>query len=221
MECKFCEKICKNSNSLKNHERLCRSNPDRAKGVWDNPDFYKTRKTSNQYLAGTAKPYEEVYNADKKQRLKEHAAKYWSEEKRKEHSERMKIVMQKTIQDHPESYSYKNFCGRSKKSFYGNQIMHSSWELLVAKWFDSLGIKWTKKVEPIQYFWNGSNRKFFPDFYLEEFDMLVEVKGYETDRDAAKWSGLQNLVVLKEKEIKLLKRNELSPDILRGRELPS
>lgn len=27
--CKFCGKICKNANSLRNHERLCPSNPDR------------------------------------------------------------------------------------------------------------------------------------------------------------------------------------------------
>lgn len=27
--CKFCNKICKNSNSLRNHERLCKLNPDR------------------------------------------------------------------------------------------------------------------------------------------------------------------------------------------------
>lgn len=29
LECKFCSKVCKNSNSLKNHERLCKNNPDR------------------------------------------------------------------------------------------------------------------------------------------------------------------------------------------------
>jgi len=27
--CKFCAKICKNENSLRNHERLCRANKDR------------------------------------------------------------------------------------------------------------------------------------------------------------------------------------------------
>ena len=29
MICKFCEKECKNDNSLRNHERLCKSNPKR------------------------------------------------------------------------------------------------------------------------------------------------------------------------------------------------
>ena len=27
--CKFCGRVCKNANSLRNHERLCHSNPDR------------------------------------------------------------------------------------------------------------------------------------------------------------------------------------------------
>lgn len=29
MNCKFCNKECKNNNSLRNHERLCKLNPNR------------------------------------------------------------------------------------------------------------------------------------------------------------------------------------------------
>ena len=29
MNCKFCDKECKNANSLRNHERLCKLNPER------------------------------------------------------------------------------------------------------------------------------------------------------------------------------------------------
>ena len=29
MNCKFCERECKSANSLRNHERLCKENPDR------------------------------------------------------------------------------------------------------------------------------------------------------------------------------------------------
>lgn len=51
--CKFCGKICKNDNSQRNHERLCKLNPDRdfIKPKTDN--FYSAmakRKTSNQFL---------------------------------------------------------------------------------------------------------------------------------------------------------------------------
>lgn len=36
-ECQFCGKVCKNQNSLRNHERMCPSNPD---------DTYRTRFTN-------------------------------------------------------------------------------------------------------------------------------------------------------------------------------
>lgn len=32
--CKFCRKICKNANSLRNHERLCKLNPERKESSW-------------------------------------------------------------------------------------------------------------------------------------------------------------------------------------------
>lgn len=32
--CKFCGKICKNANSLRNHERLCKLNPERQESSW-------------------------------------------------------------------------------------------------------------------------------------------------------------------------------------------
>lgn len=49
--CKYCGKICKNANSLRNHERLCPSNPDRnyvsytlGKTAWNKG---LTKETSN------------------------------------------------------------------------------------------------------------------------------------------------------------------------------
>jgi len=32
--CKFCGKVCKNANSLRNHERLCKENPERQESSW-------------------------------------------------------------------------------------------------------------------------------------------------------------------------------------------
>ena len=40
MECRFCKKECKNENSLRNHERLCKLNPDRQDiKSWLNKDY--------------------------------------------------------------------------------------------------------------------------------------------------------------------------------------
>ena len=32
--CNFCRKLCKNGNSLRNHERLCKENPERQESSW-------------------------------------------------------------------------------------------------------------------------------------------------------------------------------------------
>ena len=118
--------------------------------------------------------------------------------------------MQQVVLQNPAAYSYKNFCGRSKKTWYNGQLMHSSWELDVAKWFDANKITWTKKVQGFKYIWNEEIKTYFPDFYLEQIDLYVEVKGYETDRDKAKWKSVPNLLVLKEKEIKLIQQNKFN-----------
>lgn len=48
--CKFCQKECKNGNSHRNHERLCRVNPDRQSTIFSDPEFKKINKPSNQYI---------------------------------------------------------------------------------------------------------------------------------------------------------------------------
>ena len=166
----------------------------------------KNRKKSNQYIKGTAKPLSEKTINSLKRKSKE----YWTPERRKALSDHKKQIMQSVILKHPESYSYKNFCGRSKKALYKDQWMHSSWELLLAKWLDNNKIKWTKKVQGFLYYWEGKSRTYFPDFYLEEMKIYIEVKGYETEKDLEKWKSVPNLVVLKEKEINQLKQNKFN-----------
>ena len=53
--CRYCGRICKNDNSLRNHERLCKENPDRQILVsnfikWNEYRAGKhLQKASNQY----------------------------------------------------------------------------------------------------------------------------------------------------------------------------
>ena len=201
--CKFCNRECKNSNSHRNHERLCKKNPTRQKSPFESKEIQDSRKKSNQFIKGTNKPRSK--DSIDKQKIKSDL--YWSAEKRSDWSLRMKIQAQKNIENHPGSYSYKNFCGRAKKSLYKDEWMHSSWELIVAMWLDKQGIKWTKRVRYFNYEWNGSSRKYFPDFYLEDLDLYLEVKGYETDRDKQKWKNFNNLIILKDKQIKAIRED--------------
>lgn len=52
MECKFCNKECKNDNSLRNHERLCKSNPDRDIAVTSPGLIAMNRKVECAYCNG-------------------------------------------------------------------------------------------------------------------------------------------------------------------------
>lgn len=136
---------------------------------------------------------------------------YWTDEKRKEHSEKMK----KIVADKAASYSVNNISGRVKFIKYKDTFVHGKWELQVAKWLDKLNIKWTNKIEGIKYLYNDHEHLYFPDFYIEDLKMYIEVKGYETERDKIKWDACKNqklnLLVLKRDEILQITENENIP----------
>lgn len=127
----------------------------------------------------------------------------WTSEKRKQHSIKMKSV----VSDNPDSYASRNICGRTKRIPYGNTYVNGNWELCVAKWLDTNNIRWTNNVMGIPYIWNSNEHLYFPDFYLLDYDIYVEVKGYERDRDRCKWKAVKNLKVIKKKEIDLISNN--------------
>lgn len=212
MFCKFCNKECKNANSKRNHERLCKMNPNRQE--LKSPGFTEYNKSvkngdikaTNQYIKakqlGLPKPIiSDETRKTKSVKSKEAAKKYWNEETRLSRSE----IMKQVVRNNPDSYSANNVCGRTKKITYNGFKLNGSWELIVAQWLDKNNIKWTNKIEPFTYVWNGSTHLYFPDFYLVDYDWYIEVKGYERERDRCKWLAVENLVVIKQKEIKEIK----------------
>jgi len=211
MECEFCDKICKNGNSLRNHQRLCKNNPDRQIMISNFVAYNLKRKElnisgSNQFIKaknlGLPKP-EVSEQTRKKISKKNKGKKYTKEEKLKK-----SLEMKKAVKDHPESYTKNNIVGRVKNIEYNGVTFKGSWEVIVAKWFDKNNIKWKYESKSFDYEWNGT-RKYFPDFYLPDFNVYVEVKGYETERDLAKWKNIPNLVVFKLNEIKQIKNNTI------------
>ncbi len=134
----------------------------------------------------------------------------WTTEKRKEHSLKMKNV----VNQNPDSYSRYNVCGRVKPikivDSYGNETKClGKWELLVVEYLNKKGIKWTNKIDEIfEYQWNNSVHRYFPDFKTDK-GFYIEVKGFERDRDRAKWKNFPHkLVVIKEADIKKIKAGE-------------
>jgi len=116
--------------------------------------------------------------------------------------EKFKKSIRLAIERNPEAYSANNVCGRTKIIEYRGFKLNGSWEFEVAKWLDDNNIEWTNKIKKgFEYFWDGGFHLYFPDFYLPEYNMFIEVKGYERERDRCKWSVVDNLIILKKNEI--------------------
>lgn len=66
---------------------------------------------------------------------------------------------------------------RQAKFVYNGIGMRSNWERLAAAYFDEVGLKW--QYEP-RRFVLPSKRHYYPDFYLPQLDLWVEIKGFAT-----------------------------------------
>jgi len=125
----------------------------------------------------------------------------WTEEKRKKHSDSMKNAVAKN----PDSYTSSNR-GRTKQIIFDGIKFQGKWELEFYQYCKSNNIQIERSNEWFEYEWNGT-RKYFPDFYLKEIDLYIEVKGYETDRDRAKWSFFpKQLTVIRKNDIMAIRK---------------
>lgn len=61
---------------------------------------------------------------------------------------------------------------------YNNIWFKSSWEANFAKWCDLSGIKWEYELKAFLLEINSKKTNYTPDFYLPEFDVWIEIKGY-------------------------------------------
>lgn len=202
--CSFCQKICKKKNSLSNHKRRCELNPDKfpKQPFFDSLEYKeKQRKKSLGRIASN----------ETKEKLSFIVKKRFEDiNERLKHSK----IMKQVVLDNPKSYSDKNIVGRSKHFIIDGIRYNSTWEYIVAECLTKQKIKWIRTgIKPENYYWNKSWHLYFPDFYLLDYDCYIEVKGYETDRDKAKWSySKKKVFIIKQKEIKLIKEDNF--DIL-------
>jgi hypothetical protein len=95
----------------------------------------------------------------------------------------------------------------SGKYIYKNIKMRSNWEVAVAKYLDSIKIKW--EYEPKTFYLNDINICYTPDFYLPEKNIWIEVKGYFSERSQLqcyyfKKEYIKELLIYDEKILKEL-----------------
>ena len=209
LSCKYCNEDKKNSRSLINHELRCKKNPDRLKAIWSKEQRAKHSVLMKKKHNNTNRVWNKETLKIMSKKSKRINNTYWTEERKNEHSKKML----ETVKKYPNSYSSDNVSGRAKIIEYNNKKLKGKWELLVAKWLDKHGYKWENDLEPFEYSWNNTTHLYFPDFYIKDLDVYIEVKGYERERDRCKWSVVKNLIIIKKAEINKIKNNTF--DILR------
>lgn len=201
MLCRFCNKECKNSNSLRNHERLCKSNPNyQVTYLEKNRSFIPQRNGAN-----TAKDEGRefiVYPETRSKLAKANLSRTdeWNKENGK------KIA--KTVNEKVANGEWHTSLAKHMHIDYKGNDLHGSWELKYAMFLDENKIAWVRNKDSFSYYFNGKERKYTPDFYLPGSDEYIEIKGYKTEKDEAKWTQFpthRTLIVLMEKELREMK----------------
>lgn len=192
LDCQFCGKVCKNKNSLCNHERLCKLNPNRQISSFVTYNKMASHPAWNKGL--TAETDERV------RRNGDSLHKYYEANpnlKRKPLTEEHKAKISATINDKVANGTWHASLARNMHYTYRGIDLHGMWEVRFAEWLDANNIKWRRPSENFPYTFEGALHQYTPDFYLIESKTYIEIKGYKTDKDQAKWDQFPADRVLK------------------------
>lgn len=211
MNCLYCGKECKNDNSLRNHERLCKLNPSKQTIISNFIKYNKKVKNGeikkhikNQFVKAKLEGREITVSYETRNKIRNQKL---GKKLTVEHIENIRNSMKLAVEKNPESYSSKNVSGRTPIIEYNGFKLKGGWELKFAIWLDKNNIRWTNVVKPFEYFWKGGIHLYFPDFYLIDYDRYVEVKGYERERDRCKWKVIKDLILIKKNDITKITNN--------------
>lgn len=190
--CKFCGRECKNKNSLRNHERLCKLNPNRMTptGV-GNPDYALTHTAWNKGLTKETDTRVEKNSIAIRNHFIEHGA-AWSGRKHSTETKR-KIAL---------SMAGNTSGNRSKKGYYSGIYCGSSYELAYVIYNLDHNIPFTRCERYYEYINNGEAHLYFPDFELPD-GTIIEIKGYHTELVDIKAEAV------KDRPIKVLYKKDL------------
>lgn len=179
MICEHCGKEYTNKSGFSNHVIRCPKNPNKLR----------------EHLTDTGR------ERLRQSRINQNQIQWADPVFRKQHQE----AVVKAVLANPESYSSSNR-GRTKQIIIDGVKLQGQWEVDFYLWAKEAGLNPIRPTEAFRYTFEGE-RWYHPDFYISSLDLYVEVKGYETDKDRAKWSQFpKKLRIIKALEIKQIRQ---------------
>jgi len=84
----------------------------------------------------------------------------------------------------------------SRPTEYRGVVFDSTWEAAFAQRCDALSVKWVRPDLGFPYYWKGRPHKYYPDFYLPDYNLYVETKGYYSGVDFAKFTQFPHPLIV-------------------------
>ncbi len=197
--CKFCNKVCKNANSHRNHERLCNLNENRQSTPFQRLEFQQNKIPggggTNRFIKAKKLGLPPPEISEETRRL---AAANIKRRTPEFNATRGKKAS-KTIVGRVAVGGWHTSLAKHMHIDYNGVDLHGSWEVAYAKHLDDTEIEWIRCKDVFPYRYQDRERKYTPDFYLIEDDVYIEIKGYKTEKDSAKWKQFpadKTLIVL-------------------------
>lgn len=194
--CKYCGKICKNKNSLAQHECRCKENPNRIKidgNHYSHQAWNKgLTKETDERIAKLGKTYSERAKA---------GLYSW------EHCKHTEATKEKIRQQKLELCAKQgtNLCGKGLRGYYKGFYCQSSWELAYVIYQLEHNIDIKRNTKGFKYTLDGIERSYFPDFYEVATNTYIEIKGYydrKTKEKEKQFPKNEKLIIFREKEMK-------------------
>lgn len=167
LDCKFCGKTCKNRNSLCNHERLCKKNPNGQVSPFVEYNSDPNRVVWNKGLTKETDVRLQKQGESIKRYYESHAGGFTG----KSHSEAFKERQRLLALD-------RGLGGFNMRRgiLYKDTKLDSSYEVVVAKSLDERQIKWERCKRFPYKTADGKLHYYTPDFYLPDFDIYLDPK---------------------------------------------
>lgn len=112
---------------------------------------------------------------------------------------KLSLIMKEKYSNNPPKVA-----GRSKRGWYKGFYCRSSWELAYLIY----QLEHNINIEPVstgfKYIWNDSIHTYFPDFYLPDENVYIEIKGYYSERSIEKTNQFKgNLKILRYRDLQI------------------